>query len=112
MVGPDGRAGLLDFEVAAGIDEQLPPGLRNQGFAAPRDRTGVEVDRYALACLRLAIFLPLTSILRLAPGRAKAAHLAATIAARFPLPDGFLAEAVDVIAARPPRQRGLASTPT
>jgi hypothetical protein len=97
MVGPDGRASLLDFEVAAELGEQLPPGLRAQGFAAPRDRTGLDVDRYALACLRLAVFLPITSILRLAPGAAKAAHLAEIIADRYPLPDGFLAEAVRTI---------------
>ena len=70
MVRPDGRVALIDFEVAAPIAEaRADPALRNQGFAAPRDRAGLDVDRYALACLRLALFLPLTNCSRLARGQ-------------------------------------------
>lgn len=86
---------LLDFE-AASVDA---PGSRqviaNPGFVAPADRRGAEVDRYALACLRLALFLPLTSLF--AVDRAKAAHLADIAAEQFPVPRGFLDEAVDEI---------------
>jgi tRNA A-37 threonylcarbamoyl transferase component Bud32 len=92
MVGPDDRVTLVDFEVAAPVAEASRPALRNQAFAAPRDRTGLAVDRYALACLRLALFLPLTQMVRLAP--AKAAHLADVIAAHFPVPREFLLPAV------------------
>jgi hypothetical protein len=53
------------------------------------------VDRYALACLRLALFLPITQLVALS--RAKAAHLAEVISRRFPLPAGFLADAVGII---------------
>lgn len=88
MVRPDDRIALVDFEVAAPIDGHRRPGLRNQGFAAPRDRSGPAVDRYALACLRLALFLPLTQLFRLAP--AKAAHVADVIAAQFPVPRDLL----------------------
>ncbi|QLQ35662.1 class III lanthionine synthetase LanKC [Micromonospora robiginosa] len=95
MVGDDGAVTLVDFEVAADVAEATRPALRNQAFAAPRDRTGVEVDRYALACLRLALFLPLTAMLRLAP--AKAAHLADVVAEHFPVPRELLDEAVEVI---------------
>ncbi|WFE40217.1 class III lanthionine synthetase LanKC [Micromonospora sp. WMMD998] len=95
MVGDDGEVTLVDFEVAAGVDEASRPALRNQAFAAPRDRTGTDVDRYALACLRLALFLPLTAMLRLAP--AKAAHLADVVAEHFPVPRELLDEAVEVI---------------
>ncbi|GAB3076168.1 class III lanthionine synthetase LanKC [Micromonospora schwarzwaldensis] len=95
MVGDDGAVTLIDFEVAADVAEATRPALRNQAFAAPRDRTGVDVDRYALACLRLALFLPLTAMLRLAP--AKAAHLADVIAENFPVPRELLDEAVEVI---------------
>ncbi|MGI5150429.1 class III lanthionine synthetase LanKC [Plantactinospora sp. CA-294935] len=102
MVGPDDRVTLIDFEVAAPVTEASRPALRNQAFAAPRDRTGLAVDRYALACLRLALFLPLTQMVRLAP--AKAAHLADVVAAHFPVPRDFLDAAVAEItggAARP-----------
>ncbi|SCL36126.1 Lanthionine synthetase C-like protein [Micromonospora nigra] len=95
MLRPDGRVALVDFEVAAPVDGHRRPGLRNQGFAAPRDRTGPAVDHYALACLRLALFLPLTQLLRLAP--AKAAHLADVIADAFPVPRSYLDAAVTEI---------------
>ena len=61
-----------------------PPGPRAPGFAAPARPQGFDVDRYALACLRLALFLPLTTLLRL--DRAKAAQLAEVIAEHFPVP--------------------------
>jgi serine/threonine protein kinase len=99
MVRPDETVALVDFEVAAPIAGHRRPGLRNQGFAAPRDRTGPAVDRYALACLRLALFLPLTQLVRLAP--AKAAHLADIIAANFPVPRSFLDPAVEEITGYP-----------
>jgi tRNA A-37 threonylcarbamoyl transferase component Bud32 len=92
MVRPDDEITLLDFEVAAPAAETHRPGLRNQGFAAPRDRTGTAVDRYALACLRLALFLPLTPLVRLAP--AKARHLADVICRHFPVPREEFDEAV------------------
>ncbi|KKK07779.1 class III lanthionine synthetase LanKC [Micromonospora sp. HK10] len=98
MVGDDGDVTLIDFEVATPAAAATRPALRNQAFAAPRDRTGFEVDRYALACLRLALFLPLTAMLRLAPE--KAAHLAEVVAEHFPVPPDLLDEAVAVILGR------------
>jgi serine/threonine protein kinase len=95
MVRPDGRIALLDFEVAAPVTDLRRPGLRNQGFAAPRDRVGPAVDDYALACLAIALFLPLTPLLRL--DRAKARHLADVVAANFPVPRELLDESVAVI---------------
>jgi hypothetical protein len=105
MVRPDGTVALLDFEVASPLEENRQPGLGNPGFTAPSGTRGADVDRYALACLRLALFLPITQLLPLS--RAKAAHLAEVIAQRFPVPAGFLAEAVEVIcpAAVPPAPR-------
>lgn len=95
MVGDDGNVTLVDFEVATPATAAARPALRNQAFAAPRDRTGFDVDRYALACLRLALFLPLTAMLRLAPE--KAAHLAEVVAEHFPVPRELLDESVAVI---------------
>jgi serine/threonine protein kinase len=96
MIRPDDAIALLDFEVASRVEDNVRPGLGNQGFAAPPGTTGVEVDRYALACLRLALFLPMTQILWLA--RAKVTHFAEVIAEHFPVPAEFLAKAIDVIA--------------
>jgi serine/threonine protein kinase len=95
MVRPDGRIALLDFEVAAPITEQRRPGLRNQGFAAPRDRVGAAVDEYSLACLAIALFLPLTPLLRL--DQAKVRHFADIIAEHFPVPRELLDRAVAVV---------------
>lgn len=99
---------LLDFEAAAHVDEGLRQTVANPAFVAPPDRRGFAVDRYALACLRLALFLPLTSLLVL--DRAKAVHLAAVAAERFPVPRRFLDEAVAEILAGPDGEPAGAET--
>lgn len=103
MVRPDGTVALVDFEVAAPVDAPGTPALRNQAFAAPRDRTGLDVDRYALACLGLALFLPLTALVRLVPGKAE--QFADVIAENFPVPDGYLPGLVQEITRGAPAVR-------
>ncbi|MFF1699790.1 class III lanthionine synthetase LanKC [Streptomyces sp. NPDC058257] len=94
MVAPDEQSvSLLDFEAAGRVGEGGRQIVAHPGFIAPADREGVDVDLYALACLRLALFLPITTLL--AVDRGKAAHLATVIAAEFPdVPAEFLAGAV------------------
>ncbi|MGH3428135.1 MAG: class III lanthionine synthetase LanKC, partial [Mycobacteriales bacterium] len=99
LLRPDGRVVLVDFEVAAGVEEGRRQTLADPGFAAPRDRTGFDIDRYALACLRLFLFLPLTTLLAI--DRAKAVDFAAVISESFPIPAAFLDEAVEVIVDQP-----------
>ncbi|MEU0933773.1 class III lanthionine synthetase LanKC [Embleya sp. NPDC005971] len=86
---------LLDFEAAAVDDDNARQVVAHPGFVAPRDRRGAEVDRYALACLRIALFLPLTSLF--AVDRGKARHLADIAAEQFPIPAGWLDTAVEEI---------------
>ncbi|KOV20200.1 serine/threonine protein kinase [Streptomyces sp. XY413] len=100
---------LLDFEAAAHIDEGLRQTVANPAFVAPAERRGFAVDRYALACLRLALFLPLTSLLVM--DRTKAAHLAAVAAEQFPVPRRFLDEAVEEILSGVPEGRPGARLP-
>lgn len=95
VVRQDDTIALLDFEVTASIEEAVPPGLGNPGFAAPRGVTGFDIDLYSLACLRMALFLPMTNLLGL--HRIKARDFAEIIAAHFPVRPEFLARAVDVI---------------
>jgi tRNA A-37 threonylcarbamoyl transferase component Bud32 len=95
IVREDDTIGLLDYEVSAPVEEATRPGLGNQGFTAPRDATGFDIDRYALACLRLALFLPMVNLLGL--HRVKARHFAEIIAEYFPVSPAFLAKGVDVI---------------
>jgi hypothetical protein len=95
MVGPEDRISLIDFEAAAPAAEDGRQILANPGFLAPPDRRGTAVDRYSLACLKIALFTPTTNLFML--DRAKAAHLAEVITEWFPVPQGFLQAAVDEI---------------
>jgi hypothetical protein len=92
IVRPDDTVAFIDFEAASDISEGRVLTVGNPGFAAPRDRTGFDVDAYSLACIRLAMFMPLTTLFAL--DRDKAAQLAAVIAGLFPVPEKFLDEAV------------------
>ncbi|MFH0519483.1 class III lanthionine synthetase LanKC [Streptomyces sp. M41] len=97
MVAPDEESVvLLDFEAAAPVSERGRQVVAHPGFFAPPDRRGIDVDRYALACLRLAMFLPVTTLFVV--DRGKAAHLAEVIARQFPdVPGEFLDGAVTEI---------------
>ena len=98
MVRPDDSVALIDFEVAAPVGESGRQLLAARAFQAPRTLSGPAVDRYALACLRLALFLPLTALLPLDRSRARA--LADAIRTEFPqVPGTFLDEAVETITA-------------
>jgi hypothetical protein len=99
VVAPDGAVHLIDFELASLVGERRPPGLGAAGYAAPPDRTGPDIDRYALACLRLALFLPLTAIQPL--DRAVAGRLATAATERFGLPAAFAESIVDTLGAPP-----------
>jgi hypothetical protein len=99
LLRPDGRVVLVDFEVAAGVEEGWRSTLADPGFAAPQDRKGFDIDRYALACLRLFFFLPLTTLIAI--DRTKALDFVAVISELFPVPVVFLDEAVQVIVGRP-----------
>ncbi|NGO71168.1 class III lanthionine synthetase LanKC [Streptomyces boncukensis] len=116
MVAPDERSvALLDFEAAGRAADGARQVVAHPAFMAPSDRTGYDVDRYALACLRLALFVPMTTVL--AVDRGKAAHLARIVERQFPdVPRDFLAEAVATIqgpaaaAERPAPATGARST--
>ncbi|MCA1682516.1 MAG: class III lanthionine synthetase LanKC [Actinobacteria bacterium] len=109
LVEDDGRIVLIDLEIASHVSESLRPALADPGFGSPSHLTGFAIDDYALACLRLFIFLPLTRLIPRDP--AKTRQLASEIALLFPkLPSEFLAEAVEVISdARPPLSSGSAA---
>jgi class III lanthionine synthetase len=110
MVRPDDTIVLIDFEAASHVGEGRRRTVGNPGFAAPRDRAGSGIDDYSAACIRLAMFMPLTPLFAL--DRSKAAHVAAVIAEHFPVPAEFLDQAVRQIAgpitgrAPAPRSRG------
>ncbi|WP_405754118.1 class III lanthionine synthetase LanKC [Streptomyces sp. NBC_01411] len=103
LVGEDGRVSLIDYEVSSDAAEGAKPSLVNPAFAAPADRVGFDHDHYALGCLRLSLFMPLTTLLRHDFG--KAHHFTEQIRQVFSLPDGYLEEAVE-------RITGTGRTPT
>ena len=98
MVRPDESVTLIDFEVAVPVGRAGRQVLAARAFQAPRELSGIAVDEYTLACLRLSLFLPLTGLLPLDRTRARA--LADAIRGEFPaVPHAFLDQAVDRIAA-------------
>ncbi|NEC19955.1 class III lanthionine synthetase LanKC, partial [Streptomyces parvus] len=90
-----GRIVLLDFEAASPAAERRRQIVANPAFVAPPDRRGTDIDRYALACLRLALYLPLTTLFGI--DRTKAAGLARDIARAFPVTEDALRPAVEEI---------------
>jgi predicted Ser/Thr protein kinase len=96
VVTEDDQAYLLDFEVAAPVEKATMPALGNQGFSAPRGTNGLDIDRYGLACLRFALFLPLSNMVWI--HRPKVRHHAEVIAEHYPVPREFLEEGAEVIA--------------
>ncbi len=104
IVRPDDSVMLIDFEAATHVSEGRRPTVGNAGFLAPRDRVGFDIDAYSTACIRLALFMPLTTLFAL--DREKAKHTAKVIAEQFPVPDGFLSQAVDEITRPAGKGRG------
>lgn len=94
----DERLVVIDFEVASLAEDNARSALNHPAFAPPVGRLGVDVDRYALACLRLGMFAPQATIM-LPLCRAKVGHIAEMIAENFAVPseliDGAVAEIVD-----------------
>jgi tRNA A-37 threonylcarbamoyl transferase component Bud32 len=90
LIRPDGRLALIDFEIAAVADSAAKRPLGAFGFSAPAEYQGFAIDEYALACLRLWLFLPLTALLRLDPPKAE--ELIAAVAGRFPVPQQYLGQ--------------------
>ncbi len=94
----DGRMVLIDFEVSTLAEDRVPFHAGPPGFQPPADRQGADVDRYALACLRLHLFAPQTTML-LPMNRAKAAQLGRVVGDVFPVPE----QAIDARGGHDPR---------
>ncbi|MEV5988232.1 class III lanthionine synthetase LanKC [Streptomyces sp. NPDC052051] len=89
LVTESGDISFIDFETAFREAEQARPAMGAQGFAAPWLQSGRDMDRYALASLKLWFFLPVNRIFPLGP--TKVAQTAAAVQERFPVPDDFTA---------------------
>ncbi|MEV6129146.1 class III lanthionine synthetase LanKC [Streptomyces violaceusniger] len=100
IVGPDDSVTLVDFEMARVDGDDLEGGLGAPGYVPPDDRRGAARDLYSLACLRLSMFYPLTTLFPLDP--AKAGMIADAVSRRFPVPDGYAERVVAQLALRVP----------
>ncbi|MFI8188707.1 class III lanthionine synthetase LanKC [Streptomyces sp. NPDC085946] len=87
LIRPDGSVAFIDLETARPVGGHTGQAIGAPGFAAPAGTTGPAVDRYALGCLRLAAFLPLTALLPWAPWKSE--DLIARITRDFPVPEDF-----------------------
>jgi hypothetical protein len=95
-VTADGRLVLIDFEVSSLAADRARADLAHPGYGAPGDRVGVDVDRYALACLHLGMFAPQTTI-PLSYRPAKARELGRLVTQAFPVPPSEMDAAVRTI---------------
>lgn len=96
IVTADGRLVMIDFEVSTLAENPTSSDLAHPGFGAPSDRLGVDVDRYALACLHIGMFAPQTTIM-VSYHPTKAIQLADLITEVFPVPPDRMAQAVHTI---------------
>ncbi|MFC7981290.1 class III lanthionine synthetase LanKC [Streptomyces sp. NPDC057336] len=103
LVRPDGRVVFIDFETAGTPDATTAQTMGAVGFIAPAGHTGFAIDRYALGCLRLALFAPQVAVLPWGPE--KADGLIDVITAYYPVPEDF-AERVRRDLAPPHRPAG------
>lgn len=90
MLRSDGRVALIDFEQAFRADEEFRPTLGSAAFSSIWSREGAAIDRYAMGCLRLALFFPFTQLIGLDP--TKADYLVDLVCNRFPVPAGYAAQ--------------------
>ncbi|MEV0681225.1 class III lanthionine synthetase LanKC [Actinosynnema sp. NPDC050436] len=98
LVDDDDSVSLIDFELAFRVEEDRRPTLGSPGFQAPPDRSGFEIDEYALAALRLYVFLPLNAVVELSPARLP--HHVDFIRRRFDLPAEYCDRIVEVLTPR------------
>lgn len=95
LVRPDGSIVLIDLEGGWRLGEERDQTLAAPGFMAPTALKDFEVDRYALACLRVHMFMPLTNLIGIASDKVE--DLAEEIPRLFPVPADFISEAARTI---------------
>ncbi|MFF5706171.1 class III lanthionine synthetase LanKC [Streptomyces sp. NPDC012794] len=87
LVRPDDTVSFIDLETATPAEVESAQAIGAPGFRAPAGYKGTAVDRYALGCIRIGVFLPLTVMATWSP--AKVDQLIGLVTEHFPVPDGF-----------------------
>lgn len=65
LVRDDETIVLIDFEMSRTITDDRAFVVGAPGYVAPDERTGIESDLYAVACIELFMFIPLIPLLQL-----------------------------------------------
>ncbi|MGW1064695.1 class III lanthionine synthetase LanKC [Streptomyces aureus] len=87
LVTADGDVCFIDLETATPADECKPQTLGALGYKAPEHLTGPDIDWFAMAVLKLAVFLPVPHMVPW--GAQKAMQLVEAMASEFALPSSF-----------------------
>ncbi|WP_026314144.1 class III lanthionine synthetase LanKC [Actinomadura flavalba] len=89
IVREDDSIAFVDFELVADLDGAVHPALGAPGYQAPSHLTGAAIDRYALGCIRLAVFVSLTAALRW--DDSKIDQFIGFVTEQFPVPADYAA---------------------
>ncbi|MFG2311291.1 class III lanthionine synthetase LanKC [Streptomyces sp. NPDC048566] len=93
LVRSDDTIAFIDLETATPVEAQSAQAIGAPGFRAPAGYRGTAVDRYALGCVRLGVFLPLTVMATWGP--AKLDQLIGLVTDHFPVPADFARRILD-----------------
>lgn len=100
LVRDDDSIVLIDFEMSTPITDDRSAIIGAPGFVATDGRSAADRDLYALACIELFMFLPLTPLLQL--DTAKAAQLVHEAATQFRLDQAWVADHLTTLTSRKP----------
>ncbi|MDT0116599.1 class III lanthionine synthetase LanKC [Microbacterium sp. PRF11] len=95
LITDDEEVVLLDFEMAQPIEDDTPHLLGAPGFVPPDERGGAALDHWAVACMELSLFAPLTPLINL--DRAKAEDLARWSAETFDLDHSWVSQVTQAL---------------
>ncbi|QRY39607.1 class III lanthionine synthetase LanKC [Microbacterium hominis] len=95
LVTDDGAVSLLDFEMSLPVSARAGAPVGAPGFVAPGSPSPRARDEYALACVELFMFLPLTALLPLDAD--KAHQLLRTAREHFDLDERWVADRARVL---------------
>jgi serine/threonine protein kinase len=87
LITPDDTAVLIDFEMAAPVEDATAVVIGAPGFTPPPDRVSIAADLWSLASVELFLFLPLAPLLSLDPQ--KLDELVRSAADMFALPSSL-----------------------
>ncbi|MFJ5546907.1 class III lanthionine synthetase LanKC [Streptomyces sp. NPDC093225] len=87
LIRPDGSVAFIDLETTRPAEGHSGQAMGAPGYCAPAGTTGTAVDRFALGCLRLSVFLPLTTLMPWDPEKSE--QLIELVQERFPVPSDF-----------------------